>query len=397
MAISPIMEFILQHRNDDVRKLALQASKHPDIDFRMALEQIAGWQAARVKLPSWAECDGVVFPPHISMEQCSSEHTALYKQSIARRLFADAGSAFHGKFMDITGGFGVDFSFMAQAFKEATYVERQQHLCDIAHNNFTVLGLSNAKVVCGDGVEYLQDCDNVDFLYLDPARRDNTGGRTYAIEDCTPNVIAIKDLLLSKAACVMVKLSPMLDWHKAVRDIGDVSEVHIVSVKNECKELLVVMQRGFLKTKVFCVNDNDEEVFFLDDKYQELLADEDVILPTYYLYEPNASLMKGGELGILSEEYNVKKIGSHSNLFISAELVDFPGRRFHIEAITTMNKKELRASLSGITKANIATRNFPLTPEELRKRLKLKDGGNTYIFATTDTLDRHILLICRKV
>ena len=251
-------EFVAMHRDEDVRELALKARRVDGLDLPLALDQIAGWQIASKKLPQWASCEGIVYPPHISMEQCSSQFTAQYKSEIAQTLLASAATVrarvsdsaesdtlvAKRAMVDLTGGFGVDFSYLARGFSQATYVERQRHLCDLAEHNMAALGLDQARIVCGDGVEYLRQMDPVDLIYVDPARRDEHGARTYAIEDCTPNVLELRDLLLAKSQCTLVKLSPMLDWRKAVADFdGAVREVHIVATGNECKELLLVLGR----------------------------------------------------------------------------------------------------------------------------------------------------------
>ena len=396
MEIMNTEEFIRKFRGEDTRQLALQGSKYPEVDMPFALNQIAGWQTARTKLPSWAACDGIIYPPHLSMEQCSSEATAQAKFAAVPSLIGET----QGEAVDLTGGFGVDFSFMARFFAKATYVERQPHLCDIAHHNFKVLGLSQASVVCGDAVEYLHSMKPVDFIFLDPARRDSNGGRTYALEDCTPDILELKDLLLEKAPVVMAKLSPMLDWHKVVADLGCVSEVRIISVRNECKEMTLVMRRNNTEPLRIIAQNDDETVDFCIsdsvDTHLELWTESEENLVGKYLYEPNASLMKAGCFGKLSERYGIKKIGAHSNLFVSDERTDFPGRVFQISAVSSMNKKDIKRILSGITQANIAIRNFPLSAEALRKQLKLKDGGEVYIFGTTVGDKRHILLITQK-
>ena len=214
------LSFISIHKTDDVRQLALK-SRPDGVDMAYALEQIAGWQAARRKLPSWADPDGLVFPPHLSMEQCSSEPTAVYKQRLAERL-ADGNAERH---VDLTGGFGVDFSFMSRGFRHKTYVERQETLCRVVAHNMPLLGVKDAEIVCGDTEEYLLNMPHATTIFIDPARRDDHGGRTFAIADCTPDVVALKGELLAHADYVVVKLSPMLDWHKAVADLGNVSEV----------------------------------------------------------------------------------------------------------------------------------------------------------------------------
>ena len=442
-------EFISTYRKEDVRRLALQAAKFPDVDMPFALDQIAGWQAARRKLPSWAAVDGLVYPPHISMEQCSSEATARYKRSEEGRWKNEESNTLEGMdkglkenavfdssffhlpsslLIDLTGGFGVDFSFLSHGFSRAVYVERQPHLCDVARKNFALLGLDNAEVVCGDGVEYLQTIDHAAMIYLDPARRDSHGGRTYAISDCTPDVLSLLPILLSKADRVMVKLSPMLDWHETVRSLNAVcpdcvAEVHIVSVCNECKEMLVVMTKhthaplavhcanlsgeGRVKNEEsntafsFCPLSNPSKV--LDSSLFPLnssLPFDSSFFPlpsSLSLYEPNASIMKAGCFSQLCERYGVRAVGRNSHLFVSDEAVDdFPGRRFRILVTSSMNKKEIKKALSGIDSANITVRNFPLSVAELRKRLKLKDGGDTYIFATTVGADKRLLIICKK-
>lgn len=385
-------DFILLNRERDVRELALQGGRYPEVDMAFALNQIAGWQTARTKLPSWAECADIIYPPHLSMEQCSSEQTALYKSSLLEKGVS---------MTDLTGGFGVDFSFLARAFSSATYVERLADLCDIARRNFEVFGLHHADVVCGDGVDFLRTMKPVDFIYLDPARRDLNGSRTYALEDCTPNVIELRDMLLEKARTVMIKLSPMLDWHKVIDDLGCVSEVHVVSVRNECKEMLVVLRRDSnAPLRCYAANDDETVVFRASDAVAStvrLVSDASEIRRGSYLFEPNASLMKLGCFGLLCERYGVKKIGAHSNLFIADESVDFPGRKFQISTVSSMNKKELRRNLSFITRANIAVRNFPISSQDLRRQLKLKDGGDTYIFATTQGERNHLILVAGKV
>ena len=418
--------FIRENANKDIRTLALSGSKYPDVDMPFALDQIAGRQTARKKIPRWAAIDDVVYPPHLSMEQCSSEQTALYKASMVE------GETL----VDLTGGFGVDFSFMSCGFKKAIYVERQKHLCEIADSNFRVLKLAGVNVICGDGVEYLETLDHVSWIYLDPARRNEHGGKTYAISDCMPDVTEIKDLLLAKADKVMVKLSPMLDWRKAVADIGNcVSEVHIVSVDNECKELLLIMQRDVAELKVVCVNNDEVFVFgssddtFRSEGVKTLLSDANnsstrqlvnsstespnlstetnnsstrqlVNLSTEstYLYEPNASIMKAGCFAELERAFGARQVERNSHLFVSEHFIeDFPGRKFRVEKVTTLNKKDIKNALDGIVKANITVRNFPMSVDQLRKRLKIKEGGSDYIFATTLMDKSHVLLLCSRL
>lgn len=463
------IDFIRQHQDEDVRQLAFLGSKYPDVDMPFALDQIRGRQMARTKLPRWANIDGIIYPPHISMEQCSSEVTATYKAELAARLVknnqqnARIGHSL-GKinFLDMTGGFGVDFSYIAaQLGVNSMYVERQAHLCEAAKENFERLGLKNAIVKNGDGVEVLhsfglqedespQNAPNAEscqgrsakplqLIFIDPARRDDAGNKVVSLQDCTPDVTLLQDEMLEKSDFVIIKLSPMLDWHRAVSELKCVREVHIVSTGNECKELLLVLSSSFGKKtkfsvgadedkasktddetshlKVYCINDNQVMSYDESDKSVVSIASgiecgivelekcsseenelsQDSSKPLY-LYEPNASLMKAGCFGVISSRYGVKMFAKNSHLFVSEDPVaDFPGRSFRIKAVSSFNKKDLKRQLSGITKANIATRNFPLSVTELRKRLKLKDGGDTYIFATTLSDESHVLFICEKV
>ena len=417
-------DFIRQHQDDDVRQLAFLGSKYPEVNMPFALDQIRGRKMARVKLPRWASIDGIIYPPHISMEQCSSEATALYKAELAERLlnqqkikicefttkdtvapkFAknEGTCENQGKvgFADLTGGFGVDFSYIAERLGvRAMYVERQEHLCEKAKENFLRLGLANAEVKNGDGIEVLHTLEHLSLIFIDPARRDDAGNKVVSLKDCTPDVTILQEEMLSKADYVVIKLSPMLDWHRAISELSHVREVHIISVNNECKELLLVLSaRNMGNLRIYCVN--DAQSFVCEESDME--ASSVKIAPStleemQYLYEPNASLMKAGCFGVLSGRYDARMLSKNSHLFVSREpITAFPGRSFRIIAVSSFNKKELKRHLSGITKANIATRNFPLSVAELRKRLKLKDGGETYIFATTLSDESHVLVITNK-
>ena len=429
-------DFIRQHQDDDVRQLAFLGSKYPEVDMPFALDQIRGRKMARIKLPRWASLEGIIYPPHISMEQCSSESTALYKAELAARLLglpaSSSGTEMKAEneieFVDLTGGFGVDFSYIAARLGvKSMYVERQAHLCEAAKENFGRLGLKNAIVKNGDGIEVLhsfhpkkKDAASADdslgitydqprsllktnlglkIIFIDPARRDDAGNKVVSLKDCTPDVTVLQEEMFLKADYVIIKLSPMLDWHRAISELSHVREVHIISVNNECKELLLVLSaQNMGNLRIYCVN--DAQSFVCEESDME--ASSVKIAPStleemQYLYEPNASLMKAGCFGVLSGRYDARMLSKNSHLFVSREpIAAFPGRSFRIIAVSSFNKKELKRHLSGITKANIATRNFPLSVAELRKRLKLKDGGETYIFATTLSDESHVLMITEK-
>ena len=430
-------DFICQHQDDDVRQLAFLGSKYPEVDMPFALDQIRGRKMARVKLPRWASLEGIIYPPHISMEQCSSESTALYKAELAARLLGLPASSFgiemkaenEIEFVDLTGGFGVDFSYIAARLGvKSMYVERQAHLCEAAKENFERLGLKNAIVKNGDGIEVLHsflpkkdDAASTDdslgitydqplsllktnlglkIIFIDPARRDDAGNKVVSLKDCTPDVTILQEEMLSKADYVIIKLSPMLDWHRAISELSHVREVHIISVNNECKELLLVLSVRNMgeNLRIYCINDAQSFVCEeLDMEASQVKIAPSTLEGMLYLYEPNASLMKAGCFGVLSGRYDARMLSKNSHLFVSqAPIEAFPGRSFRIIAVSSFNKKELKRHLSGITKANIATRNFPLSVAELRKRLKLKDGGETYIFATTLSDESHVLVITEK-
>ena len=409
--------FVCEHADEDVRKVALLGAKDPEVDLQTALVQIAGRQTARRKLPSWASVDGIIYPPHLNMEQCSSEQTARYKAKIVNSKWSNSKS-----FVDLTGGFGIDFYWMSQGFGKRCYVEQNEALCEIAEHNFRLLGLT-CSVCCGSAAAYLSQMPHVNLIYLDPARRNEHGGRTYGIEDCTPNVLELMPQLMEKADCVMLKLSPMLDWRKAVDDIqkrnANVSEVHIVSVDNECKELLLVLGKESVDgLRVVCVN-GESRFEFVPKVGMSYSQAGNVLFPRWeysspselvdsplYLYEPNASIMKAGCFAEVEERFKVQQVAMNSHLFLSSDEIDnFPGRKFQILAISSMNKQELKRhfneiinqKLTSMESANIAVRNFPMSVDQLRKKLKLKDGGNTYIFATTLASGEHKLLICRKI
>ena len=357
----------------------------------MAVVQIAGRQIAEAKVPTWYRTEGLLYPKHLSMEQCSSEATAIYKASLVESE----------TFADLTGGFGIDCSFLSRKFKKADYVERQAELCELAKHNFPLLGL-NILVHNEDGVEYLKQMNPVDVLFLDPARRDGHGGKTVAISDCEPDVSALEDLLVEKARKVMVKLSPMLDLSLALKDLKHVCEVHIVSTDNECKELLLVLQKTSISSdiSIHCINiirSGDCQAYTFTQE-QERMSDCPLAHEVEaYLYEPNASILKAGAYRSLTQAYPVKKLHPSSHLYVSPYFIeDFPGRRFHVEAVSGFGKKELKDFLQGMEKANLTIRNFPSSVADLRKRLKLKDGGEDYLFATTLADENKVIIKCKK-
>ena len=380
-------QFIRENLNADVPTLALK--KAPvGTDVSVALRQIEARQLLRKKVPSWSENEDLLFPVHLSIEQCSSEASAKYKATLL-----------HGQSLaDLTGGLGIDTYFISQHFAQTDYVERQVELCNLARHNFEVL---KAKVDVRNETaeEYLNHCEPKDCIFIDPARRDEHGRKTVSISDCTPDVAALQDLLLEKAEIVMVKLSPMLDISKALEEMRHVKEVHVVAVANECKELDLIMERGYQgEIRFACVNllTAQPELHFSQEEERHCtsrIADG----VSHYLYEPNPAVMKAGCFKLLTQRFDVLKLHKNSNLYTSERLFpDFPGRVFEVEGWAPYNKKVKQALLHDVGQASIAVRNFPLSVAELRKTLKISDGDEIYLFATTLKGERKVIIRTKK-
>lgn len=386
------VSFIAQHRHENVHDLALQASRFKEVDMPFALQQIAGWQTACQKLPRWSNTEGVLYPPHLSMEQCSSEPTALYKAEVASK-----GESF----ADLTGGFGVDASYISAGFRQALYVERNEQLCELARHNFPLFGCGHVEVHNAEAETFLQTMKPVTCLFLDPARRDSHGGKTVAISDCTPDVSALSELLLQKAETVMIKLSPMLDITLALKDLPAVREVHVVSVNNECKELLLLMSGKPVHERRFhCINltSRGRQSFSFTPEDEMRAQCTFVSEIRRYLYEPNSSLLKAGAFRSLAAHYQIEKLHPNSHLYTSDTLYeDFPGRIFEVKETVGFKKKELKEMMASLKQANLTVRNFPASVAELRKRFRLAEGGNIYLFATTLYDESKVIVKCEKI
>jgi len=391
MKLSPeLKQFVRDHETDDVHFLVLQAKKYSGIDMETVIRQITGRKISKDKIPVWYAMEDIIYPRHLSLEQSSSETTALYKASLCKG----------NNIADITGGAGVDISFLSVNFEQAIYIEQQRELSEIAAYNFNVMGLNNIEVINADGVNYLSQMNSVDLIYIDPARRDNNGKKTVRIEDCTPNILEIEDILEQKAGMIMIKLSPMLDISLALNSLRDVSAVHIIAVNNEMKELLFIKQKSAERTAYHCINilkDNTEKyTFYRDDENNTSVNYSSDLFD--YLYEPNASIMKGGAYKCIANSFSLNKLHPSSHLYTSDVLLsDFPGRKFKIKNICSLNKKAIKEHLSILKQANITTRNFPLSVQDIRKKTGLNEGGEAYIFATTLSDERKVLIICEKV
>ena len=388
-SLEATMAYIARHAEADVNQLALRREGTERVDMAFALRQISGRQVARRKLPLWAACDDIVYPSHLAMEQCSSQFTAQYK---AKLVLGDS-------LLDLTGGLGVDFSFMSHGVAHATYVEQNETLCHAARHNFKALGMTNVEVCHSQAEQYLaQHHDTYGTIYLDPARRDSAGNRTYAIADCTPDGSALAPLLLERSQRVVVKLSPMLDVTAVVRQLPAVTQVHIVSVDNECKELIAVMEHGGVDAvTVVCMDDDQRMSYRLGDTCPQPEEWNGEMAEPMFLYEPNASLMKAGCFAEVAHRYDLRVVSHDSHLMVSDRRIEnFPGRHFEIEQVTSLNKQALRSVLQGIERANVAVRNFPMKAPELARRLHLRDGGNHYIFGTRLANGKTALIICHK-
>lgn len=383
-------------RHIPVSELALKLSGCKDIDVADTLQQVEGWQRMRDKVPSWAAVDDLRYPHRLALEQCSGEAAARYKATVVQRLMS--GTEGPTRMADLTGGFGVDFSFVARNFTQATYVERQESLCALARHNFPLLGLPQAEVVCADGTDYLRTMQPVDLLFLDPARRDTAGRKTVLIADCEPDVCILQQLLLEKARFVVLKLSTMLDISGALHALSHVREVHVVAVGGEAKDLLLVLERSFCDEPAVFVCENGQT-------FQFTYTEENNTQPVYatagnlglYLYEPGPATMKAGAFKLTAERFALQKLHPNSHLYTSDQFVEnFPGRAFRIEHVLGFGKRDVKALHKLTERANLTVRNFPTSVAALRKKLKLKEGGSHYLFATTLADGSHALLVCTK-
>ena len=391
------LQYISAHASDDVSYLALHPSKDPQVDMAAALQQIAGRQKAKEKLPEWYATEGILYPKKVSIEQCSSSQTAEYKASLVE-----------GKsFADFSGGFGVDTVALARKFRNGFYVEPQTELCELFQHNCKVLDINNVNIVNGTMEDNLAAIGPVDTIYLDPSRRDVHGRKVVALEDCVPNLLEWKERLLAKCNTLMVKLSPMIDIFQTLRDLPETYAVHVVAVEGECKEVVFLLTRRDAPWHVSTTDptiiavDINKTAFF---RVETTLENERTTPPCIatelgtYLYEPNAAVMKAGIFNVLSQQFQVQKLEKNTNLFTSNELrEDFPGRIFHIEAVHEFHPRKIAKELSHLANASIAVRNFPLSAEELRKTLKIKNGNTRYLFGCTLWDGKKYVVMCSKM
>lgn len=384
-------QFILENQEADIHQLALQADRFPWVELPLAIRQINGKQKIRLKVPLFYENDSILYPSQLSLEQSSSQSAAKYKSSLCEG----------NTLVDLTGGFGIDCYFMAEHFNEVMYIERDAELCNLASHNFKVLGQNNIRIIQSESKEFLSKMELADWIYVDPARRSSSGKKVVLLSDCEPNVTALSSLLSEKAKQIMIKLSPMMDIKAAISELPATTEIHIISVDNECKEILLILGKPINENrKITSINIEKNDVI---QDFTYLMDEETNAEISYssevgkYLYEPNASLMKSGAFKLIAKRFNLHKLHINTHLYTSSELLlQFPGRIFEVQKVWGNSKKELKELVEKVPKADLSTRNYPLSVSELRKRIKLKEGGDIYLFACTLSTERKVIIECKK-
>jgi len=385
-------QFIATHEKEDIFALKLKYKTESKVDINLSIRQITGKQKIKYKVPLFYQTEDILYPAQLSLEQSSSESTAKYKSNLCEG----------NRLIDLTGGFGVDCCFMSSRFKQVTYVEQQEELCDLAAHNFKALGKEHIKVVHSKTENYLAETEHVDWIFIDPARRSTEGKKVVLLSDCEPNVAILSALLLEKASHVMIKLSPMMDITAAIRELPATSEIHIISVENECKEVLLILdQTAGVNIKIKTINfgiNKEDQVFEFNIQDESLANISFSSMLGKYLYEPNAAIMKSGAFKLIGERFKLHKLQINTHLYTSDELsVEFPGRIFEVKKQWGNSKKELKELVVKIPKANITTRNYPVSVDELRKKLKIKDGGDIYLFACTLNNEQKSIIECNKI
>lgn len=382
-----VQEFIIQNTGADIKKLALQKNPFPEVDYISILNQIEARTKAKEKLPTWFKTKNIIYPSKISVEQTSSEKTAAYKTSLIS-----------GKtLIDLTGGFGVDDYYFSKQFESVTHCEINEDLSAVVNHNFEQLKVGNCNFYSGDSQHYLENSNQKwDWIYIDPSRRNDAKGKVFMLKDCLPNVPELLDFYFEKSDSLLIKTAPLLDISAGLSELKNVKNIHIVALENEVKELLFEIHKNYsgnitIKTANLLKEKTETFDFVLSDLNHAFYH-----LPQKFLYEPNAAIMKSGGFDEVSHLFHINKLHKHSHLYTSDELIDFPGRSFEIEKAISYSKNEIKIELLN-QQANVTTRNFPETVENIRKKWKIKNGGNLYCFFTTDKNDNKIVLICRKI
>ena len=380
-------EFIKNNWSTDIVSVLLKKQLFQDITQKELVEQLEAKKKCKHKLPTWFKTPKIYYPEKLHIEQTSSEQTAEYKADLIS-----------GKLLlDITGGFGVDDYFFSKKIDQVYHCELNQKLSKIASYNFEVLGAKNIILNNEDGLDFLNKTElSFDWIFIDPSRRNEVKGKVFLLQDCLPDVPSNLDKIFEKSKNILIKTAPLLDIKQGISDLKFVKEIHIVAIKNEVKELLWILEKGFrgsiqIKTRNLKTNSNEEFDFILEDEKATL---SEIDLPQKFLYEPNSAILKSGGFKSIGKAFEIKKLHEHSHLYTSEKFIDFPGRRFKIENVLPYNKKELQKL--NLTKANITTRNFPESVASIRKKLKLKEGGDHYLFFTTNSNNKRIIIKGQK-
>lgn len=382
-----VFEYINSQLNEDIQKLALKKNPFPEMDWKWILNQIAAKKKAKDKLPTWYKTNAIIYPSTLSIEQTSSELLAAHKSQLINGK----------KVIDLTGGFGIDAYYFAKSFKEVTHCEWNEELSNIVQYNSEKLGVKNITFFQGNSIEYLQNTSDVyDLIYIDPARRDEHTNKVFRFEDCEPNVVEYLDLLLEKSTQLLIKSSPLVDIHLGIQQLKFVSKIWVVAYKNEVKELLWLVSKNCnLNPTIEAVNIEKDNTY----SFENILVEDDVVQfshPKTYLYEPFSSLLKTGLFNAIGNTYHLAKLHPHSHLYTSDEKIDFPGRVFDIVNIYPFQKAEIKKYIQN-QKMNVTIRNFPLSVDQLRKKYKIKEGGDIYAFFTTNIEHEKIIIITKKI
>jgi hypothetical protein len=383
-----IQEFITTHLNSDIASLLLKGTNFPAIETKEIIEQIEAKKRSEKKLPTWFNAHTIYYPNRLNIEQTSSETTAHYKSSLI------AGDSI----IDLTGGFGIDSYYFSKVFKTVYHFEINQLLSEIVKHNYTQLHINTIITQNSDGIAFLKTSDKLfDWIYIDPSRRHDSKGKVFFLSDCLPNVPEHLDLLFKHSRNIMIKTSPLLDVSVGISELKYVKTIHVVAVNNEVKELLWILEHGFkgnISIETVNIKKENSEYFNFSSKSEKTSVSQ-YSKPLAYLYEPNSAILKAGGFHSITNKYAIFKLHRHSHLYTSDLFLNFPGRCFKIENIRSYNKKELKNL--GMSKANITTRNFPETVEQIRKKSHIKDGGNCYLFFTTDFENNKIIIQTSKV
>ena len=383
-----IQKYITANIGADSSKLALQKNPFPEVNWIAILNQIAAKTKAKYKLPTFFKTENIIYPSKISVEQTSSEKTALYKSSIV------SGATL----IDLTGGFGVDDLYFSKVVKNVIHCEIDTELSNSVKYNFEILGIKNIQFEFGDSYTYLEKIQfKLDWIYIDPSRRNDIKGKVFMLKDCLPNVPELLTFYFTKTDNILIKTAPILDISAGLLELSNVKCIHIVAVDNEVKELIWELSNGFIdnaRIKTVNITNKKTEQFSFELNSNNHFSN--FSLPKKYLYEPNSAIMKSGGFDEIGIQYHLDKLHQHSHLYTSDEKIEFPGRIFEVQNAISYAKNEMKSFLENKI-ANITTRNFPESVEEIRKKWKIKDGGNSYCFFTTDMNNHKIVLICTKI